>query len=78
MSNNNPYYDEYSPNKPPDSKIVALVEQILSWRQAGLMLYPVDAFNMLIDHSLIKKVELEEIIYKNTKSLAKLPNQHLQ
>lgn len=63
----------------PDKKVVALVEQISAWRNENLMLYSHDVFNMLIDHDLINKTEVESIISKIRDSKPKpiLPNQHL-
>jgi hypothetical protein len=63
----------------PDMKVVALVEQISAWRNENLMLYSHDVFNMLIDHNLINKTEVESIISKirDSKSKPVLPNQHL-
>ena len=63
----------------PDMKVVALVEQISAWRNENLMLYSHDVFNMLIDHNLINKTEVENIISKirDSKSKPVLPTQHL-
>ncbi|WP_440233756.1 hypothetical protein, partial [Escherichia coli] len=68
------YTGDYQPPS-TDPKIIALVEQIATWKSQNLMLYTQDIFNMLIDHNLISKEEIEEKV-RGCKGVAKLPTAH--
>lgn len=61
----------------PDSKVVALVEEIYAWRRQSL--YAHDVLNMLIDSGLINLHDVKNIIDKDNikQRAAKLPTSHI-